>query len=412
MPRTKTIEFAEVEVGKQYKIVGSGYMPGVYAYEQGCAKDGDTFVVTSRRTTSINTTAGPIVNMLAKFIQVQTRVPVKDSLRTVEAGTGPMLGTDPEFFIVRGDGTVFPAWEFLPKQIKNQEAMEFWDGFQGEMTVRPESCIAWLVDHVQVGLYRAIQKAKAVDATARLNPVGVIDVPYEVMQSAAPEHTELGCAPSVNAYGDMPLIVDSPRELPIRFAGFHVHASTKGYGMKDVDQMIRVIDEVYGLPSIALLAGLDDERRRQFYGKAGEYREPPYGIEYRVPSGANLRHPVLAHVTFNMVRTGIKVANRGITDIWDIGQEEVRRIINQNDVESARNVLTAKQDVLDLLLHRVYHNGSNNNAKLKRLIMEGAAKFLPDLDDPERAWKMRSGQHWATHSDGRDESIIQLQIEV
>lgn len=86
-------------------------------------------------------------------------------------------------------------------------------------------------------------------------------------------------------------------------AGFHVHfglppkllrPSAPGFTL--IQAMVKVMDYYIGLPSI-LPEGNDDPLRRtkQFsnYGKPGDYRSDLKTLEYRVPGGHLLRHPIL-----------------------------------------------------------------------------------------------------------------------
>jgi len=85
--------------------------------------------------------------------------------------------------------------------------------------------------------------------------------------------------------------------------GFHLH-----YGLpaqilgKDprvelvVMQIVKVLDYYVGIPSV-IPEGMDNFRRRSIhikYGKPGSYRLDYRTLEYRVPGGSLLRHPILS----------------------------------------------------------------------------------------------------------------------
>jgi hypothetical protein len=71
-----------------------------------------------------------------------------------------------------------------------------------------------------------------------------------------------------------------------RFAGFHIHLA---YDHSAVPQhiMAKLMDLYIGAP--AVLHGDHQLGRREFYGRAGLYREKPYGIEYRTLSSRALK---------------------------------------------------------------------------------------------------------------------------
>lgn len=86
-------------------------------------------------------------------------------------------------------------------------------------------------------------------------------------------------------------------------AGFHVHfglpakllnPSVQGFTL--IQAMVKVMDYYIGLPSI-LPEGNEDFLRRTVqlskYGKPGDFRKDLKTLEYRVPGGHLLRHPIL-----------------------------------------------------------------------------------------------------------------------
>ena len=93
-------------------------------------------------------------------------------------------------------------------------------------------------------------------------------------------------------------------------AGFHVHFGLPNIlliGTSQSHQVLRrivdVLDYYVGIPSI-LPEGSEDFRRRSDkysrYGKPGDYRADSLTLEYRVPGGHLLRHPVLSKGLFGI----------------------------------------------------------------------------------------------------------------
>lgn len=91
-------------------------------------------------------------------------------------------------------------------------------------------------------------------------------------------------------------------------AGFHVHFGLPSMlltGTAECHQMLRrmvdVLDYYVGIPSI-LPEGSEDFKRRSDkyskYGKPGDYRSDSLTLEYRVPGGHLLRHPILSRGLF------------------------------------------------------------------------------------------------------------------
>lgn len=98
---------------------------------------------------------------------------------------------------------------------------------------------------------------------------------------------EIGCDPDRNAWkeGKFNTLCKFPSD-GLRTGGGHIHV---GYLLEDdgIDkaQINRAIvkwqDLFLGVPSILMDK---DNKRRQLYGKAGAYRDKPYGVEYRTLS--------------------------------------------------------------------------------------------------------------------------------
>jgi len=184
----------------------------------------------------------------------------------------PSLGTDPEVFVVDENGIVIPAFRFLPPKEKAKPVTQpFWDGFQCEFRTNVKgsenrSCLAYLSDDVQKGLRAVYKAAKAYDPSARLTWKPVLDIPSDIMASAEPEHVELGCAPSFNAYPWVGSIsVPTPSELPFRFAGCHLHFGiSKKISRAEAEQSVRFADKIFGIASVLLFRGMEDPRRRVF----------------------------------------------------------------------------------------------------------------------------------------------------
>jgi hypothetical protein len=91
-------------------------------------------------------------------------------------------------------------------------------------------------------------------------------------------------------------------------AGFHVHFGLPTMLLTGTPQshqvlrrMVDVLDYYIGIPSI-LPEGSEDFRRRSDkyskYGKPGDYRSDSLTLEYRVPGGHLLRHPILSKGLF------------------------------------------------------------------------------------------------------------------
>lgn len=314
-------------------------------------------------------------------------------------------GTDPEIFVQNSKGFVLPAWEFAPKKPPEaRHGQAFWDGFQAEFTVLPSGCHAYLVDRIQEGLLNVCRKAQKIDPGAKLNPSDVVDVSPITLATAKKEYIELGCMPSKNIYGENPINVEG-RTLTWRTAGFHVHHEKTKFPQGSFyqtssappEKVIEICDAFCGVVMTAVLQGLEDSRRRMLYGRAGEYRLPSYGYEYRTIGSTVLWHPAITHLALDLCRTAFQLGERGLNHLWEYTPQEVERVINEMDVKGAKKIVKKNLSVLKGWFKKKY----GETTKALKIVNEGAAEFI-ELD-AQKNWKIDTQEMWKVHSGGAND---------
>jgi hypothetical protein len=232
----------------------------------------------------------------------------------------------------------------------------------------------------------------------------VIEVPQDILDSAEEKHVQFGCDPSKNAYDDCAMPNIKPRELDIRFAGGHMHFGE--YGIADDPQraprIVKALDAIWGVASVSLFEGLESPLRRIYYGRAGEYRLPRHGLEYRTPSNAWMCHPAIAQLSWTLARQAYRIGHGNLlSTIWSADETEVRRIINELDVKGARAILQQNCRVLEQLLDGYFEGNPSRieygvYLKLRplaiaqglRVLMEGAVTVLETPKDLVRNWML------------------------
>jgi len=188
----------------------------------------------------------------------------------------------------------------------------------------------------------------------------------------------------LNVYSDeTPLQIPTPKQLAIRFAGCHMHFAGL-LGPETLARTVKAMDAIVGVSMVALLRGLEDERRRHFYGRAGEYREPPHGLEYRVPSSTVLCHPVVTYLCFDLARRARHLGIIRQASGWKASESEVREIVNSCDIDGALAVLRRNKQMLTRVLAEIY--GSKSKLAFQ-LIMNGASSELP-IGDMRANWNL------------------------
>lgn len=323
---------------------------------------------------------------------------------------GGYIGFDPEIFVVRGGGEVMPAWEFLPDKgqgtpfhrsgksamrehldwsgvkRKLRTGTAYWDGFQAEMSVNAGPCVSYVVDNVRMGLVTILEEARKVDPTARLSLNNSPQIPLELLEESSDLHVGLGCKPSLNAYNAPGEVVENPRALPFRFAGGHVHLGRPEY-RSVAPQVVKAIDAIMGVASVGMFSALDKPVRRRFYGRAGEYRLPAHGLEYRVLSNAWLAHPACMMVVSDMTRDAAAVGFEDSLGTWltKYSEDRVRDIINNCDVSAARKYVRENELIFRRLAAKRYGLGLGRDKWLLQAIHEGFDSLV-DFNTIEDNW--------------------------
>lgn len=261
-------------------------------------------------------------------------------MRTTEIA----LGSDPEIFLEKGDGTLLPAFAFLPSKYEPLKTPEegqnfYWDGFQAEFNIVPSVEINECLKSVRFGLKALLKAAQAVDPAARLSTKTVVETPLEMLRELPPEFVEFGCMPSYNAYSIAGESLDGIN-CPHRFAGGHIHFGIvkNDKAMDAIPQIVRALDAILGVTCVSLFENFDNPIRRRYYGLAGEHRLPPHGLEYRPLSDAWLFNPKVASMVLDLARKIVVWTVNG-KNTWQATEEEVIECMLRSDVGLARKIL-------------------------------------------------------------------------
>ncbi len=309
-------------------------------------------------------------------------------------------GCDPEIFVTDKDDNIVPAFEFLPseKEIRRGGGLAYWDGFQAEFRMADvPTCLEVLNQYIGMGLYKVWRAATRKNPAYKLAIRDTIPVPPAMLMGADPEHVQFGCKPSRNVYGLAGERIPDPRLLPIRFAGGHIHmglrntypelaAMTSELRQRQIEQVVRALDRTVGLASIALFGELEDVRRRRYYGLAGEYRMPVYGLEYRTLSPYWMLSPAVYFLVFELARLGVGLGmDNEVYSRYQATDTEVIEAIQHSDAELARTIIHRNWQIFERGLIRQfarrwanpYHSKFMTPVKdLKCAIVPAAARTL------------------------------------
>lgn len=146
-----------------------------------------------------------------------------------------------------------------------------------------------------------------------------------------------------------------PFSSGLRTGSFHIHI-----GHEELldpfrkDMMVKILDIHVGCASIVFDGDETSPKRRSLYGKAGEFRPTPYGVEYRVLGNFALRNPRMTDLVVDLVDLSMQKMLDGKAEklLANINPSEVQNAINGNMKGLARAILN-KAGIGNAMMARV-----------------------------------------------------------
>jgi hypothetical protein len=351
-----------------------------------------------------------------------------------------ITGADPEIFVVDKNGIIIPAFSFLSSQKKakpsniysyyNVNSAIYNDGFQAEFSVNPYGCHSSIVDEIQSQMKKVLLAAREAVPGARLNCSSTLDIPEHLMAMASKNDVQLGCAPSNNAYSLQGRPIIDGREIPMRWCGWHMHASASIADLMRpnvANKAAKACDLFVGIASIALFGDRERRERRQYYGMPGEYRLPKHGFEYRSVSGMMGYHPVWTQLLLDTFRWAFQVGFNDLLKHANFKEQEVVKAIVESDVDAARGIIKDNLIIWKKFLNYRYRPnqysdaGPVNRGEDALALLLGKKK-LKDAGSVEANWKLDQqivpwsqaarykGPDWMTHAEASNCSVMRMEV--
>jgi len=219
-----------------------------------------------------------------------------------------ITGCDPEFFIERvNDNKVIESNMILSKHDLGCRINS--DGIQIEFNPSSSSCRSSVANSMKSHFMKLKEVLELEGCRASFKPL--YDFSVDEFSKFSDESKVLGCAPSFNAYHKDLRIKVNGKDYRTRTAGGHIHIGTLGdnldYIHSNPELFAKICDIIVGLPCVLLDRDESQIERRKNYGRAGEYRLPSHGFEYRVPSNFWLRAYPLTHLMWGLTRMAITI---------------------------------------------------------------------------------------------------------
>lgn len=287
----------------------------------------------------------------------------------------PNMGCDPEFFF-KHKGLIIGAEKIIPQKglvIREKAGNEIGskfiiDGVQAEINPRPNTCRANLANELRRCMIMLKQEllTKGADYTADFSRT--IEISKDELMSLDEKSRKFGCAPSNSIYktkAGIKITDVDPTEYRTRAAGGHIHIGTNAYypGLnraltKDYERTVQMLDLLCGNTAVLVDRDEGNIERRKVYGKAGEFRLPPHGLEYRTLSNFWLTAYPLMSFAFGMARLAVCLMSdtdeKRATSFFEafmgkVKPKYIHTAINNNDFDLAtENFQAIEQLMLDV----------------------------------------------------------------
>jgi hypothetical protein len=236
------------------------------------------------------------------------------------------FGSDPELFFVK-DGVMVPSTGIMPADRRQVTR----DGFQVELHPDASSCRQLASNYIRDCLREA--REIATGAGAQLSFALAHTVDPQVWKQTDKSVKKFGCNPTLNVHEKKQKRTTGLRER-FRAGGGHIHLGSLSAKVKnDLPTLVKLFDIIAGNTLVLIDRDERNITRRKNYGRAGEYREKPYGLEYRVPSNFWLRHYVLHSLVNGLLRNAVTYYHADLAEeiISRFDMKKVRDAINNND---------------------------------------------------------------------------------
>jgi len=253
------------------------------------------------------------------------------------------MGADPELFLSQ-NGSIIGAERVIPETGLYLDAHSkpsiVLDGVQVELHPRPSNCresIAWDLSAAFAKLRKHLESVGNIEANFRT----VIEVSKDELASLSPNSRRLGCAPSNNLYDRDATIAVDPATYTKRSAGGHIHIDLNDWPTvkEHAEELVPLMDCLPGLVSVFCDRDPLASERRQVYGRAGEYRLPPYGLEYRTLSNFWLRSYPLMSLMFGLSRFAASILGTKYVNAHYTAWDAPKALLDRVDISLVRDAI-------------------------------------------------------------------------
>lgn len=250
------------------------------------------------------------------------------------------VGCDPELFIKK-NGSIIGSEKILPKNgLAYSTGKIIIDGVQAELNPAPSYCRVFLGGYIS-DAFKSLKQILDKDNTLSLDFTTSVTVDPKEMDTLSPENKVLGCTPSKSIYGRVGLGVKDVKAFFDRSLGGHIHLSggepDADKAIRNYEKMVAVMDILVGNTCVLLDRNTGNVIRRKTYGRAGEYRTPEHGIEYRTLSSFWLKSYQLMSMVMGLSKQAVCIVASDHCDefIASVDMDKIKQAINDNNFDLA-----------------------------------------------------------------------------
>lgn len=244
------------------------------------------------------------------------------------------IGADPELFLITENGVPYPACGKIggtksePLFFTEQGHAVQEDNVAVEFCIPPCETSTELQENISICLDH-INLIKPKETIISRSP----SLYFREEDLQSDQAKLFGCSATFNHWT---LRMNRPPKTntTLRTCGGHIHLGWENPEEKDCIGVLAALELFLGVPSIIMDT---DEDRRKLYGKSGEFRFKPYGVEWRVLSNFWIFSPI--HISW--VWEGIKRAVEFVNNKQSMSKDTIKSIIhtiNTSDTRTAREL--------------------------------------------------------------------------
>lgn len=310
-----------------------------------------------------------------------------------------LFGADPEFFFTKRN-RVIGCEKLIPTngiKLENSGSLII-DGVQAELNISPQSCRQIFASNFKeiLDLSSDLIKDKK---ELKISSKSLLPISKAELGNLSDKAKYFGCTPSKNIYDEKNIMpIKDSSKYYFRSAGGHIHigGDIRVKLMHDNQkEFIKMMDIIVGNTCVLLDRDEGNIERRKIYGRAGEYRVPKHGLEYRTLSNFWIRDYVLMSFVLGITRLAFSLTvNKleGKNDFADkickaVNQNDIRTAINNNDFDLAMSnflkILPIIEEISPVDDNYTLHKG--NSKQFLKLVKRGINKYFSE--DIVRNWE-------------------------